>query len=253
MNTRDSYKRRVAKLEKRLQHALDDGAASRLEHARQREHYADVVAKHIANERRGDGLLLQDRFKIQELEQQVGSQHVQLCNANEDAKVAKLNYQVVRKELDHLLAERKQDRMVMDALNCDVEYWKQECRTAERSLRHRVWVGVTGSLKRAAHNHRLRKSKWLAQWGQFKRRIVLRLMVLRLNKPRVDAMHQAGYIPEKLVKVALDFWEHDKARIEQESYIRRVHSGTNQSNYEVTMELRKPSMWRRMMILIGRA
>jgi hypothetical protein len=110
LSNRDSYKRRVAKLGKLLAEHRDRAAQRDLEHSRARVHYQQIVARHIADERRGDQLLLEDRFKIQELENQVAVQWKNLAEAKDDAGMAKLNQQALGKELGQVRAERSQLR-----------------------------------------------------------------------------------------------------------------------------------------------
>lgn len=247
MNTRDSYKRRVARLEKYLAASQQERANLAIEHAKVRKHYQDVVAKHIANERRGDQLLLEDRFKIQELEQQVGSQHVQLCNALEDVKVAQLNVQTYSKSLEQCRAERRQARLECAAAASMVDELQERLHIAEQRLSYRIYQGLARWCTKTGAKLRLRRLAIIEG-------IKARLLVLRLNKPRVEAMREAGYIPEKLVKVALDYWQHDKERMAQEEYIREVHSGSRDGKeWQRSVVVPKPSMWRKLMILIGRA
>lgn len=247
LSKRDSYKRRVAKLQKQLEKQRQRWIGQGLEHSRARTHYQTIVASHIAAERRGDKLLLEDRFKIQELENQVAVQWRNLAEAKDDASTAKLNYQAVTKSLEQCRAERRQARLDLDVALSTRDTWRIRCETAEKSFSHRAYQGLALWFAQTGTRLRLRRSRLGA-------RIVNRFAVWRLNKPRVDAMREGGYIPEKLVKVALEYWEHDKARIAQEAYIKEMHYGTrNGKHYETVVMEPRPTLWRRFMILIGRA
>jgi len=98
-NKRDSYKRRVAKLEKQL-----------VEHSRQRVHYANIVAGHLGTIRRHEQTLLDNAGEMVELKQQLAVCWKNWSEAKDDAATAKLNQQALGKELNHIRAERMQLR-----------------------------------------------------------------------------------------------------------------------------------------------
>lgn len=62
----------------------------------------------------------------------------------------------------------------------------------------------------------------------------------RLNRGRVDAMREAGYIPRRLIKVARDYWEADKERLGWED---RAWDGR---------DFVRQGLWAKLKILAGR-
>jgi hypothetical protein len=80
-----------------------------------------------------------------------------------------------------------------------------------------------------------------------KQRLVNWFMVQRLNKQRVEAVTQAGYIPTKLIKLAHKYWEHDQQRLAHDEQI-VWHTSTDYTHYS-----RPPSLWRKLKIIMGRA
>lgn len=248
LSNRDSYKRRVAKLEKQLSEQRERWAAQGLKHSRARVHYQAIVAKHIANERRGDQLLLEDRFKIQELENQVAVQWKNLAEAKDDAATAKLNYQVISKSLEQCRAERREARVDRDIALTRVDQWIDRCALAERSLSHRIWVAITTQIARLRVAIPLQISVW-------KSRIVNRFLIRRLSSDRVKALQEAGHVvPEKIIRSALAYYEHDKKRMQIDDQIKELHYGTRNGKDCCDAVIEKaPSLWRKLMILIGRA
>ena len=212
------YERRIARLKKQRQLDADTHRES-VRHwgtkfAELRDHYAGVVAKHLATER---GLnttiehhakkILEDAFRIQELGNQVA----------------------VQEHMEGLLNLRA--RRIAEL---------------ERSLLNRLWVAIP------------------TQWARFcqliatqlttrRNRIVNRFKIWRLNRARVEAISEAGYIPEKLVKIAERYWEEDQKRLKIDEQIRNIHYGNEHTGIAQVERVCKPSIWRRIAIILGRA
>jgi len=241
------YERRIARLQKMILTSQESKVALLNEHARVRKHYQDVVAQHIANERRGDALLLEDRFKIQELDNQVAVQWKNLAEAKDDAATAKLNQAVLSKEVNQLRAERQQLRLEIANRDVSVQSLLECVKRLEHSFAHRLWMAIATQIARSRVGIAL-------QLASIKRRLVARFMIRRLSAARVSALNEAGHIPEKLVKTAIKYWEHDQQRMQMDEQIREVHYGThNGVDWKHEVIERRPSLWQRLMILVGRA
>jgi len=234
------YEKRIARLKKKLY-------AQETLRAEQREHYGHIVAKHLARERGLETTVsqlttsaLQDHFKLNEYE-------------NQQAVYLKQNAE--------LSAQLQKDLPTLRRLN--KEYWEANVRLREReerstktiedliadlerarqTLQYRIWMAITMWLAgvRMAIPTRLKL---------LKQRIKIRWTIARLSKRRVDALYEAGHIPEKLVKSALAYYEHDRQRMEIDEQIRVIHGGSDSATY---VREEKPSLWRRWNIWLGRA
>lgn len=111
-------------------------------------------------------------------------------------------------------------------------------------------------VQEAEHQLSLERTVWrkfgkalhalLDHWAQRKKtRVWNWWLVKRLNKPRVEAVTEAGYIPAKLIKIAHQYWEHDQKRLQHDEQI------VGGSDY--TVYSRPPGFFRRLKIILGRA
>ncbi len=239
----NTYERRISRLKKHIE-ILKEAAVDRIaEQARVRLHYQNVVAQHLATERKQTQKILEDTFKIQELDNQMAVLWRDRAEARTDLEACKLVNVARTKECQQLRDGRKQ--LTMDRANQDISVQSLLARVKylERSFGHRLWVAI------AAQRAHIRQGI-----ASLRERAVARFMVRRLNKHRVAALNEAGHIPEKLVKVAIKYWEHDKQRMAMDEQIRSIHTGTrNGKEYADVVVDKRPSAWRRLMILIGRA
>jgi hypothetical protein len=234
------YERRIARLKKKLDKQETLRAA-------QRTHYGNVVAKHLAVERSLETQVsnlttsaLQDHFKINEYENQQAVYLKQ--NAELSAQLQK-DLPTLRRlnkeywEANVRLREREErSTQTIEDLIADLELAKQ-------ALQYRIWVAITMWLAgvRMAIPTRL---------NLLKQRIKIRWTIARLSKRRVDALYEAGHIPEKLVKSAIAYYEHDRQRMKIDEQIRLIHGGADSATYVRAV---KPSLWRRWNIFLGRA
>lgn len=108
---------------------------------------------------------------------------------------------------------------------------------ARLSFSYRTWHAIIC----AYHRTRVRIK---VEYAFRRERLINWWAIRRLNKSRVTAMNQAGFIPEKLVKLALQYWEVDKQRIRDGEW------GYDSGGQPVQISL---GLLRRMRILMGRA
>lgn len=162
LSSRDSYKRRVAKLEKLLAAAHKHDIDQSMEHARKRVHYQEIVAKHIATNRRNEAKILEDAFRISELDNQVAVQWKNLAEAKDDARVSKLNCDVYRNETKRLREERAQWRCMEAALRSQVDEINERLYEATKTIQYRVWVAITtkAAAFKVAIATRVRRRPW---------------------------------------------------------------------------------------------
>jgi hypothetical protein len=100
-----------------------------------------------------------------------------------------------------------------------------------------VWYRIGKTVESLLANWVERKKQRTKNW----------FLVKRLNKPRVEAIAQAGYIPSKLIKMAHAYYEHDQKRMEHDEEI-VWKTGTDYTHYS-----RKPGLIRKFKIWMGRA
>jgi len=121
----------------------------------------------------------------------------------------------------------------------DINHLKQELQ-CERT----VWNRIGKTIASLLNNWVARKKTRIWNW----------FLVKRLNKPRVEAMSEAGYIPAKLIKLANAYWEHDQKRLqEDEEIIKSSYSVCGNEHTEQRIYSRKPGLIRRLKIWMGRA
>lgn len=204
--------RKITRLQRQMKQASERREALARQFVEYKQHALQTLTECLGKIRRQDDTLASNNMTIQELNDQVAMQWKQRAEARSDVEratktaseaVAKHNRMVQTVEQykawdDKWYVVRNEWMLVNESL-------RAELIEARKQLRCRIWVGVTrfsSSVKVWLHSSRLRlKNRWL---------------VRRLNKPRVLAMQEAGYIPEKLIKIAEKYWEADKERINEQ-------------------------------------
>jgi hypothetical protein len=231
------YERRITRLKKRVAREAEIRAD-------QRTHYGNVVAKHIATERGLNTTIsqfttaaIQDRFKIQELENQVALQWQKNAELGEDVKKYTRALSAARLENDQYRFQADHAIDVVEALERDIKELKLKLGYRAR----RFLLGEYQALKASAAGLYARTR---LRWINTILRLRNRALVWRLNKARVSAISEGGYIPEKLIKLALQYWELDKERA-SETIVEFDSTG-------VGREARQ-TLWRRLRIWLGRA
>lgn len=237
------YKRRIALFKKRIDNVKECAALARI-------HYSHIVAKHIA-EKRGlrnqlDDLTtaaIQDRFKIQDFEAQIANQWRENAELRDDLARAKLSHDAKAKEL-------QQANYLVRSRGSDIQELEIRVERLQRSLTNRIW-----SVLVVEHQAlRVRLNQFIARrriaFAGWKSRIVHRWMIRRLSKARVAALYEAGHIPDKLVRSALAYYEHDKKRLDMDEQIRDIHYGPQHTQ---VVRATRPPLWRRIKIWMGRA
>jgi chromosome segregation ATPase len=144
------------------------------------------------------------------------------------------------KEQLSFLETRYQDTVVNNGeLLSRLELARADLASSKRELQHvrGVWYRVGSALESLLKNWVERKKQRLTNW----------FLIKRLNKPRVEAVTEAGYVPAKLIKLAHKYWEYDQKRLEHDEQI-VYQSGTDYTHYS-----RPPGFWRRIKIRLGRA
>lgn len=229
---------------KRLQVMLDDAIETR--HRVQREyqefkaHSHEVLTSHLGKIRRQDETLASNNMTIQELNDQVAVQWKQRAEARSDVERAerfahetaekhnKLAFQL--EDADQKLRNARRER---DDISATWHSTLLELAEAKRTLRYRIWVGVT------------RSTSYLQAWLSSKAlRLKNRWFIRRLSKARVTAMQEAGYIPEKLIKVAHRYWEADRERINGNVYTEVQTTVGPRTIIEKPSWLQKWKIWR---------
>lgn len=237
------YKKRIDKL-KELQHEMRRVFDS------SKAHYVAVVARHVNAERnltdQIDSLTtaaIQDRFKLQDYEAQIANQWRENGGLREDVAAAKLNHDAKAKELRNVRFQLVEKTYATE----DLERALVEARRGFVYVTRRAIATQWLSWRMAIAASGVRISLAFTNW---KSRIVNRWMIRRLSKARVAALYEAGNIPDKLVRSALAFYEHDKRRLEIDEQIQSIHQG----NDLITItRAKRPGLWRRFQIFIGRA
>jgi len=253
------YERRIARLKKQLDKQQELRAEMSRVFATTKQHYVDVVASHLAKARglkttlvHRDRKILEDAFRIQELDNQVAVQWRNLSEAKDDAVRAMARCSIAEKDRTHWHKEWKASYSEWSDAQEIIAAQAGRIVELERSLLNRLWVAIP------------------IQWARFRvavttqlttisnrivNRIVNRFKIWRLNRARVEAISEAGYIPEKLIAIAQRYWEEDQKRLQRDEQIRAIHYGNQQNmqNYAVVERACRPSLLRRLAIILGRA
>lgn len=167
--------------------------------------------------------LANNNVTITELQQQVALQQRMTAEAQQDGgnAIAKYNRSVqAYNSLKEQLA-----RAAMDLAD------------AQQTIRYRLRVICDQWITRT-------RVETSALVTRTRNRIVNWWAIKRLNRARVNAMHEAGYIPEKLIKMAHVYWEADR--------LRTTEMVIEYDGYGNESEVRQ-TMWRRIRIWMGRS
>lgn len=202
---------------------------ARAEHAAFRTNAGNILAQHLATERKFELQAIATLFELTDLKERVALQHKMLAEANDDATRYKT-----------LAMNRK---AILDDHWVIMERYENDLAEARKRLSYRVWVAVGAWYERRA-------CAITGGWGRFRDRIRNRWLIWRLNAARVDAVTQAGYVPGNLVNAAMRYWEHDRDRLEVDEEVVATY---RTPDVDYTHYKRKPGMLRRIKILLGRA
>jgi DNA repair exonuclease SbcCD ATPase subunit len=226
------YEKRIARLKKKLD-------AQETLRAEQRTHYGDVLAKYMTELRGARNQIeslttsaLQDHFKINEYENQ------QAVYLKQNAELSQDLQKVTKRYNENVVSTNKMLDTIVQ-LKDDIRFLQEDLANARKTLRYRIYIWASGF-----------PDVMRARLHVLKQRIKIRWTISRLSKRRVDALYEAGHIPEKLVKSALAYYEHDRQRMEIDEQIRVIHGGSDWATY---VRAEKPSLWRRWNIFLGRA
>jgi len=155
------------------------------------------------------------------------------------AKVEEKSRIEQKKQFDELVESRRQIAEARDrALN-----WYNEAAASNTDLAseleraNTVWKRLAQALTEFIKTGIEKRKQRLVNW----------FMVKRLNKPRVEAVTEAGYIPAKLIKIAHKYWEYDQERLQHDEQI------VSERHSDFTLYSRPPGIFRRIKIILGRA
>jgi hypothetical protein len=237
------YERRIVLLKKRIENLQAGGSVTRT-------HYGNIVAKHLADNRglrnQVDDLTtaaIQDRFKLQDFEAQIANQWRENAELRDDLARAKLMHDAKAKELQYSQGQYRNQITVVERIERDIAL-------LQRNLTNRIWVAMTTQVEAWRVVAATRRAKIALAFSGWKSRVVHRFMIRRLSKARVAALYEAGHIPDKLVRSALAYYEHDKKRLDLDEQIQDIHYGRDHTT--IVKETRPP-LWRRFKIWMGRA
>jgi|SRR6266850_311275 len=201
--------RKIKRLKAEVKAGKELQAALKRQHAEYRLHAGKTLAEHLFKARRAEETLASNNMTIQELNDQVAMQWKQRAESRSDVERAvKLTAEAVAKHnrmvtsLREALDDKLELTRTVSLLRSQSEEFREALAEAKRSLTYRT--------------ARLFASGYAHAKAEIRRRRVLlrnRWLVWRLNKPRVQAMSEAGYIPSKLIKMAEQYWETDKQRM----------------------------------------
>jgi hypothetical protein len=182
-------------------------------------------------------VLAANNMEIQELKDQVGVQAKLLAEAQSDVRLYQEQAAEVIDQHNRMVTSLRSKVLEYDDLRDEQEQTILLLADARAKLSYRLWIALRDGYYRTCTAIKVecahRRSRLLSWWA-----------VRRLNKARVTAMNEAGYIPEKLVKVAIAYWEADKQRTSE--LIDEVNSSGQESK-------KRQTLWRRIRIWMGRA
>lgn len=234
--------RQLKKLKRDLAHQHELRLADGVRHTDYRAHAGEVLRAHLAKLRRAEETLVSNNMTMRELNDQVAMQWQQRAEARSDVERAtSLTAEAVAKHnrmaesLRESWDEKRELANLVGLLRRQAEEAGEALAEAQRSFSNRTWEAITLKIKEIkAYSRHLRwqiRNRWL---------------VWRLNKPRIHAMSEAGYIPGKLIKMAEEYWETDKRRMGE--------TITNYSTYPADEQyVSRQTLWRRFRIWMGRA
>ena len=215
---------------------------------KQRHAAKGVIAEHIASQRSLNARIaemrdkmISDSFKITELENQVAVQQKMVAEARADGERAIAQHNRAVERIDELLHELQVARNECDIVRDERNAARDERNAAQRRIAYRIYDSWLRYTRRV-------RSWWCQCRHKLVERATARLLIMRLNMARVDAVTEAGYVPGKLVKAAIRYWEHDKERLQEDE---QLVMRSDRSSY--TVYRRKPGLWRRIKIILGRA
>lgn len=233
--------RKIKRLKAEIKAGKALQAAIKRQHAAYRLHAGQTLAGHLAKVRQAEATLASNNMTITELNDQVAMQWKQRAESRSDVERAtSLTAEAVAKHnrmaesLRESWDEKRELANLVDFLRCQAKESGEALAEAQRTLQNRTWEAITLQIR--SFRSYIRHLRW---------QIRNRWLVWRLNKARVTAMEEAGYIPSKLIKMAEQYWEIDRQRMMP-----------SMLTYIDTSENRKPvreHIWRRFRIWMGRA
>jgi len=234
--------RKIKRLKANLKSHKELHAALKRQHTDYRLHASKTLADHLFKVRRAEETLASNNMTIQELNDQVAMQWKQRAEARSDVERANNLAAEATSRHNRMVTYLQESRegeqelaRTVDLLRSKIEILGEEIAEAKRSLAYRIYRLADEMATRCAISFR-----------GFKQQLWNRWLVWRLNKPRVQAMSEAGYIPSKLIKMAEEYWETDKRRMGE--------TITNYSTYPADEQyVSRQTLWRRLRIWMGRA
>lgn len=224
---------------KRLKARLDLATETRQQTVKQaklaKDHATEVVTSLLSQNRRLKETVAEQSVTLSEQRDQLAIQHRQYSEmAHDTDRATKLCAEAVAKHNRMVQAKNEWDRTVNE-MAAHIEGIERDLCDARRSVGYRLWFGFQAWKSNFMLSLRCRRS-----------RIINRFMVWRLNAARVDAIKEAGYIPEGLIHMAHKYWEADQKRIE----LGHEWKYSQDAKSEVKAH---HSFWRRLRIYLGRA
>lgn len=225
--------RKIRRLERQLEQASDRREMLNGQFLEYKRHAQGLLTEYLAKIRRQDETLASNNMTIQELNDQVAVQWRQRAEARSDVERAeKLASEAVAKH-NRMVQEVQEWRALVNDLRRNNNVLRDDLSEARRTLRYRIWVVVTRSTSQL--------QAWLSSKAL---RLKNRWFIRRLSKARVTAMQEAGYIPEKLIKVAHRYWEADRERINGDVYTEVTTPHGPKTIIEKPSWLQKWKIWR---------
>lgn len=183
---------------KRLQEqvAANSLKAQRNQHAfeayqRKAEQLMDAASAQVGQMK---DVLITNNIKITELENQVANQYRENAALRQDLEANS------KRNLSHVREIGRMRNEADDALNIELNL-RMQLDEAKTRISYRIYKWFVARVERLKEVLAIRKQRMVNAWK-----------IHRLNRARVEALNEAGYIPEKLIKVAHQYWEEDKAR-----------------------------------------
>lgn len=218
--------RAVKRLQEQIDMLGDNKARQRDEFARYKYETQQIMDAAVRRNEYLSDVLVNNNVKITELENQVANQYKENSALRQDMERFAKRY-------NENVADIKNMRKKLDAAEDAETSLHIQLADARELLRYRVYLWYVARVKRIREAFAIRKERIINSWK-----------VRRLNKARVSALNEAGYIPEKLIKAAHQYWEADKVRATE-----TIAQYDGYGNEKVVRQ----TWFRRLRILLGRA
>lgn len=237
------YERRL----KRMQKKIDSATELRHEQQAQVVKYKDQTKALLEQQIRiarlaGDEVMklkettVSNAMTIRELNDQLAVQWKQRAEAQSDVRQAQETASRAAGAHNRQVQLIQELRGEVKQVTVDRESALALLAEARLSLQYRLWHEANAWISRCKLSVKCRLTRTKNRW-----------LVWRLNKPRVDAMNEGGYIPENLIHMAHKYWEQDKKRMG--GTIEEWGAGFRADQQHIVHQ----TLWRRFRIWCGRA